>query len=132
MLVIFKCKVAGDIIMFEENAKPLLDVLGRDTKQGIILASQTAEAIAKLEAEIARMKIVEAEEKAQREAEAREKEIERQKKLEQGIEDEDDKNERRREREKPAEPVSFAARAFPLMEMLKRANRKERDVFWGV
>ncbi|MEA5098564.1 MAG: DUF1840 family protein, partial [Burkholderiaceae bacterium] len=113
MLVIFKCKAAGDIIMFEENAKPILDALGKDVEQGIILAAETAAAIQTLETEIARMKIVEAEEKARREAEALEKELERQKKREQGIEEEEGKDDGRGERVKPAEPVSFAARAFP-------------------
>ncbi|MBS1187994.1 MAG: hypothetical protein H6R04_2012 [Burkholderiaceae bacterium] len=141
MLVIFKCKAAGDIIMFEENAKPLLDVLGRDIDKGIILAAETAEAIAKLEAEVERMKVVEAEEKARREAEAREKELELQQKREAGLVEDEDKDEidrqderrkQQREKERKVEPVSFAARAYPLLEMLRRANRKERDVVWGV
>ena len=132
MLVIFKCKAAGDIIMFEENAKPILDALGKEVAQGIILATETADAMAKLEAEIVRMRGVEAEEKAQREAEALEKEQERLKKREEGIEDEEDKDDQRKVREKPPEPVSFAARAYPLLDMLKRANKKERDIVWGV
>lgn len=133
MLVIFKCKAAGDIIMYEENAKPIVEALGRDIDQGIILAEETAAAIIRLEAEIARMKIVEAEEKARREAEEREKVKEKEKEKENGDEGdskEDDKWVRRRE--PTPEPVSFAARAYPLLDMLKRAHKKKVDIVWGV
>jgi len=63
MLVIFKSKVAGDIIMLEENAKAVLGALGKDVEKGIIMADETADAIAKLQAEIERRKVVEAKEK---------------------------------------------------------------------
>ena len=67
MLVIFKSKAGGDIIMFEENAKQILDLLNKDTDKGIITAEQTADAIVKLENEIERRKMIEAQEKAERE-----------------------------------------------------------------
>lgn len=133
MLVIFKSKAAGDIIMYEANAKPIVEALGRDVEQGIILAEEAAAAIIRLEAEIARMKVVEAEEKARREAEEREKAKEKAKEKEDEDEDdskEDDKWARRRE--PPPEPVSFAARAYPLLDMLKRAHKKKVDIVWGV
>lgn len=116
MLVTFKSKAAGSIIMYEENAKPILDLFGKDVKQGIITPAETGDAIAKLEAEIARRSAIEAEERAEREAK------------------------RRKEEEmsfgtppppKP-EPVSFSARAFPLLEMLKKAQKKDREIVWGV
>lgn len=63
MLVIFKSKAGGDIIMFEENAKQILDLLNKDTDKGIITAEQTADAIVKLENEIERRKMIEAQER---------------------------------------------------------------------
>jgi hypothetical protein len=119
MLVIFKSKVAGEIIMFEENAKPILDLLGKSTQKGIILAAETGDAILKLEEEIARRTVVEAEEKAAREKKASEQ-AERD-----GV-----------FADSPlravVEPVSFAARVFTFMDMLKRANEKNKDIVWGV
>ena len=87
MLVIFKSKAGGDIIMFEENAKQILDLLNKDTDKGIITAEQTADAIVKLENEIERRKMIEAQEKAERERiekeerEKKEKEEEEQKEV---------------------------------------------------
>jgi len=118
MLVIFRCKVAGDIYMYEENAKPILDLLGKEVKQGIITAAQSGDAIVILEEEIARRKEIEAREMAERELKARE-EAEKDEFL--------DKPKR-----EAVEPISFAARAFPLLDMLKRANKKDKDIVWGV
>ena len=67
MLVIFKSRAGADIMMFEENAKQILDLLDKDTDKGIITAEQTADAIVKLENEIERRKMIEAQEKADRE-----------------------------------------------------------------
>lgn len=122
MLVIFKSKVAGDIIMYKENAKPIFEVLGKDATQGIILAAETGEAITKLETEIERRKIIEAQEKAAREAKAREE-------AERAERDGVFADKPRREF---VEPVSFAARVYPLMDMLKRAQKKNKDIVWGV
>lgn len=119
MLVIFKSKAAGDIIMYERHAKMILDLLNRETKKGIIMADETAWAIGVLEAEIERRKIEEALEKEQREKEEREEEERR------------DKDERRDVRPKEV-PVSFSARAYPFLEMLRAANKKKRDIVWGV
>ena len=122
MLVIFKCKVAGDIIMYEENAKPILELLGKDVAKGIITAAETGKVIARLEEEIARRKLIEAEEKAAREAQAR---AEAEKAEREGAFYE-------KPRAPLPEPVSFSARVYPLMDMLKRAQKKEKDIVWGV
>ena len=116
MLVIFKSKVAAEIIMYEENAKPILDLFGKDIRQGIITAAETGEAIRKLEQEIERRNIIEAEERAEREAQAR-------KEAEHSFGSPPPPR---------PEPVSFAARTFPLMDMLKRAHQKQKDIVWGV
>ena len=67
MLVIFKSPAGADIMMFEENAKQILDLLGKDIHKGIITSDETGTAIATLEKEIERKKQIEAEEKAKRE-----------------------------------------------------------------
>ena len=115
MLVIFKSKAAGSIIMYEENAKPMLDLFGKDLKQGIITAAETGNAIAKLEAEIARRNLMEAEARAEREARAQR-----------------DADRFGSPIPQIPEPVSFSARAFPLLDMLKRAQQKGKDIVWGV
>lgn len=116
MLLTFKSKAAADILMYEDHAKRLLDLLGKDTKRGIITAAETGPAIEKLEAEIERERLIEAELAAQREAAA---------------EDEDrfDAEDRKRA---AAKHVTFSARAYPLLEMLRAANAQGRDIVWGV
>jgi ElaB/YqjD/DUF883 family membrane-anchored ribosome-binding protein len=112
MLVIFKSKAAAEIIMYEQHAKRMLDLLGKDVKRGIITAEESAGAIATLEAEIAR-------ERARLAEEAR-----------QEVEAADDFN-----HDKPAQPlksVSFATRTYPLLEMLRAAQARKQDVVWGV
>lgn len=114
MLVIFKSRAAGEVIMYEENAKPVLDLLGKDVKRGIITAGEMAGAIATLEKEIARRKQIEVQEKAEREAKGAK---------------EDYPDERR---ERKPDPVTFSARAFPLLEMFQLAHKKDREIVWGV
>jgi len=139
MLVIFKSKAAADIIMYEEHAKMILDLLSRDTKNGIIMADETAWAIDVLEKEVARRKEEEAREKQENEAreraeeEKKEREKERKKEMGERDDDDDDKvKDRERERESRNASVSFSARAYPFLEMLRAANRKNRDIVWGV
>ncbi|HEX2530668.1 MAG TPA: DUF1840 domain-containing protein [Burkholderiaceae bacterium] len=113
MLVIFKSKAAAEVIMYEEHAKRILDLLHKDIKRGVITAAETVDAISTLEQEIARSKTQSEEENQREEVTGR------------GPEDDDRQRERR-------EFVSFATRAYPLLEMLRAANRKGNDVLWGV
>ncbi|MDR1311315.1 MAG: DUF1840 domain-containing protein [Burkholderiaceae bacterium] len=130
MLVIFKSKAAGDLIMFEENARQILDLLGKDADQGIITAEQTAQAIVVLEKEIRQKKQEEAEEeKARRDAERRQEEEEYEADGEKREEDE------RKDAPPPGTnevPVRFSARAYPFLQLLKFANKKRHDIVWGV
>ena len=122
MLVIFKSKAGGDIIMFEENAKQILDLLNKDTDKG--------DAIVKLENEIERRKMIEAQEKAERER--IEKEEQEKKEKEEEEEGKDPKDDRKKEVTRPEPPVSFSARTYPFMQLLKAANKKKKDIYWGV
>jgi hypothetical protein len=119
MLITFKSKAAADILMYEAHAKRLLDLLGKDVQRGIITAAETGAAIQKLEAEIEaeRRREHEAEDDARRQAQAHGQ----------------DKTDIEAERElHAAKTVSFGARAYPLLEMLRAAHAEGRDVVWGV
>jgi len=104
MLIIFKSKAAAEVIMYEEHAKPILDLLGKDIKRGVITAEEAPGAIARLEAEIAQRK-----------------------KAEQPQDGQADEPENT-----PTRGVSFATRLYPLLEMLRAADRKKQPVAWGI
>ncbi len=116
MLITFKSKAAADILMYEEHARPLLELLGKETARGIITAAETAQAIDTLQAAIEAERAREAELAAQQEAQEQD-------------DDDFDAEERRRVAKKN---VSFGARAYPLLEMLRAANAGGRDIVWGV
>jgi hypothetical protein len=108
MLVTFKSKAAGDVIMYEEHAKRILDLLGKELPRGVIAAEETAGAIARLESEIAQSKTGSAFDEPQPDA----------------AEDNDPRS--------AAKSVSFATRVYPVLEMLRAANRKQHAVAWGI
>lgn len=114
MLVTFKSKAAAEITMYEEHAKRILDLIRKDVKRGVITAEETPGAIAALEAEIAESKTHPASEEVQRDVAAHHNAT-------------GDDNEH-----EPAEFVSFATRAYPLLEMLRAARHGGNDVMWGV
>lgn len=109
MLVIFKSKAAAEVIMYEEHAQPLLDMLGKDVKKGIISAEEAADAIARIEREIEEVKKKTPADKAQH----------------------DDEQDEEKARE-AKQSVSFSARAYPLLEMLRAAKAAGQPVIWGV
>jgi hypothetical protein len=114
MLITFKCKAAASLMMYEEHAKRILDLLHKDVKRGVITAAETTNAIATLEAEISSSKLHSASEEVQRDVVAHHGE------------NGDDKE------HEPHQFVSFATRAYPLLEMLRAARRDGNDVMWGV
>jgi hypothetical protein len=113
MLVTFKSKAAAEVMMYEEHAKRILDLLNKDVKRGVITAAETPEAVARLEAEIGDIR---------RHAQA--EEVHRDVLAHQGNEAD--------EGDEPVEFVSFATRAYPLLEMLRAAKHDGYDVMWGV
>ncbi|MCM1511742.1 MAG: DUF1840 domain-containing protein [Oxalobacter formigenes] len=138
MLVTFKSKATGNLFMFEENAMQILDLFGKDTIQGIITVEEMPEAIRILEAEIARKKIEEAKEREEREKAEREEEERLRKEAEEAFfndeeeEEEDPCEEKAPPPPPPERPVPFSARAFPFLQMLRTALKKEREIVWGV
>jgi hypothetical protein len=114
MLIRFKSKAAAEVLMYEEHAKRILDMLHKDVKRGIITAAETPQAIARLEAEIAESKLHPISEEVQRDIAAHH-----------GDSGDDNEHEQ-------IEFVTFATRAYPLLEMLRAAQRNGNDVMWGV
>jgi hypothetical protein len=111
MLVTFKSKAAAEVMMYEHHAKRILDLLDKDLKRGIITPEETASAIAKLEAEIAECKAHPISDEVLQDVDAHH--------------GDDHEHEQ-------SEPVTFATRAYPLLEMLRAAHRTGNNVMWGV
>lgn len=114
MLVTFKSKSAAEVMMYEEHAKRILDLFGKEIKRGIITPAETARAIALLEAEIAESKTHPASDEMRRDVTAHH-----------GVDGDDNEHE-------PHEFVSFGTRAYPLLDMLRAAHRDGNEVMWGV
>lgn len=119
MLITFKSEAAGDVLMYEVHAKPLLELLGKDLARGVITAEESADAIRQIEAEIARRKQIDAEREAARRAQAE---------AANAVGEADESNDDATH----TEQVSFGTRAFPLLEMLRAAHRDGEFVMWGV
>lgn len=117
-LVIFKSRASADIMMIDRDAKPILDVLGKDIKKGVITAAETASAIEKLEKQINKSKEMEKLSTLQ------------QVRLEQNNPAKAKKASE--EKDKEGTTVSFAVRAYPFLQMLKAANKAEKNIMWGV
>lgn len=97
--------------MYEMHAKPLLDLLGKDVQRGVITAEEAADAIARIESAIIESKQLPDTDKQSAASDNAEDEF--------------------------VDPmagssVSFGARAFPLLEMLRAAQRDKQFVMWGV
>jgi uncharacterized small protein (DUF1192 family) len=114
MLVKFRSKAAAEVTMYEEHAKRMLDLLGKDAKLGIITAAEMPQAIARLEDEIAESKKHPVSEEVERDVAAHH-----------GDQGDDNEHE-------PPEFVSFSTRAYPLLEMLRASRKGNNDVTWGV
>ncbi|MGH8806459.1 MAG: DUF1840 domain-containing protein [Noviherbaspirillum sp.] len=114
MLVTFKSKAAAEVLMYEEHAKRILDLLHKDVKRGIITSAETPHVVAKLEAEIAESRLHPTSEELQRDVMAHH-----------GESGDDNEHEQ-------IEFVSFAMRAYPLLAMLRAARQDGYDVMWGV
>jgi hypothetical protein len=114
MLITFKSKAAADVVMYEEHANQILDLLHKDHKLGVITAAETANAIKLLEGEVALSKSHIASEAIKRDILAHH-----------GEDGDDNEHE-------PPQTVSFSSRAYPLLEMLRAAHQENQDVLWGV
>lgn len=109
-LVVFRSKAAGEIFMFAETARRIFEIVGKaEAARGVITADQVPDALQRLAAAVE-------DEKAQIRAAAEQAE---------GAD--------RRGEDTPAQrPITLAQRAFPLIEMLRAAQKKKVDVTWGI
>lgn len=107
MLYKFKSKAAGDLIMLQESGRRVLQIIGKDpAPQGIIQPAEMPDAIRKLEAAVAQ-------DDAERKAAADEAKAHGQK-LPQ------------------TDAVTLHQRAVPFIDMLKRCEKAETEIVWGV
>jgi hypothetical protein len=106
----FKSRAAGDLIMLEPNGRQLLNILGRtdaaSQTQGILLPEHMPEAIEKLQAAI-------------QADEAHRALI---------IQQAHDKG----ETPPRFEGISLRQRAVPFIEMIKRCQKADKEIVWGV
>lgn len=114
MLITFRSKAAADVLMYEEHARRILELLHKDVKMGVITAAETAHAVTALESEMAGSKAHHASEELQRDVAAHHNEA-----------GDDHGHEK-------IQPVTFSTRAYPLLEMLRAAQHDNNDVMWGV
>ena len=109
-LVVFRSKAAGEIFMFQETAQRIFEILGRaEAPRGVITAEQVPDALQRLTAAVE-------EEKAQMKAAGEQAE----------------RDDREGAGAHAQRTITLAQRAFPLIEMLRAAERKQVDVTWGV
>ncbi len=110
-LIVFRSKAAGEIYMFAETAYRLLQIIGKaDSPKGVITSDQVPDALNKLVA------AVDAEKAHQAEA----------------ARDRDTADRRGDATGTQQQPITLSQRAFPLIEMLRLAAKRNADVTWGV
>lgn len=109
-LVVFRSKAAGEIFMFAETARRIFDILGRsEAPRGVITAEQVPDALRRL---------VDAVEQEKAEIKAAQQEA--------------DLADKQADGSVREQPVTLGQRAYPLIEMLRAAQKKNVDVTWGV
>ncbi|HYD78975.1 MAG TPA: DUF1840 domain-containing protein [Paucimonas sp.] len=114
MLITFKSKAAAEVMMYEQHAKRILDLFGKDIQRGVITAAETPIVISRLEAEIAESKAHPVSDEVRHDIETH-------------IDPEGEFDEH-----EESQIVTFATRAYPLLEMLRAARATGSDVMWGV
>ena len=107
MLYKFKSKAAGDLIMLEPNGRRVLQIIGKDPgPKGIILPEEIPGAMARLDAAIAQ-------EEAEHKALA-------------------DEAKAKGEVPPKFDAISLRQRAVPFIDMLKRCDKEQKEIVWGV
>jgi hypothetical protein len=107
MIYKFKSKAAGDLIMMGPSGDQVLRIIGKEpAAQGIIEPAAMPAAMAAIERAVAQDEA----ERARAEREAREE----------------------GRTLAPREGVSLRQRAWPMIEMMKRAHAADNEIVWGV
>lgn len=113
MLITFKSKAAADVLMYEQHAKRILDLLHKDVARGVISVDELDSALALLETMLG-------ESRNQMPAEGLHRESK------------DQPGEPGEEGAEHADYVSLAVRAYPLLAMLRAAKKNRVNVAWGI
>ena len=98
--------------MYQEHAQRILDLLNKNATRGVITAAEADNALSILEKEVSLSK------------RHPEHDIEHDAHTYEPDEGESDE-------QAPSHKVSFAARAYPLMEMLRTAKAEGQDIIWS-
>lgn len=115
MLITFTSKAAAEVTMYKEHARRALELLHKNVDRGVLTFAETANAIKVIEEAVAESRAHPISEEVVHDIEAHT--------------DDDDKE---HEHEHEAAPkVSFSARMFPLLDMLRAAHKKQHDVIWS-
>lgn len=111
MIVIFRTEASGDVIMFGDIARHMMELIGKaPADKGVVTVGQLPAAIDKLKEAIAADKVRRA-----------------------GQRDDDEEDAGDFAAGGRAGPgVTLAQRAFPLLEQFERALKKNKPVTWGV
>ena len=113
MLITFKSKAYPNVMMYQDHAKRILDLLHKDSERGVITAEEAPQAVKLLESEIEESRKSQVTDEVEQDVKAHHGDVE------------DGEHE-------PIEVVTFSTRAFPLLEMLRAARDHHADVLWGV
>ncbi|MRX11584.1 DUF1840 family protein [Pseudoduganella sp. FT25W] len=113
MLIAFKSKSSPEVLMYQEHAQRILDLLHKNPTRGVITAAEAAQALSVLEHEVAETKL-HPENDVEHDAHAHEQE------------------EGETKEHAAAQRVGFSARAYPLLEMLRTAKAENEHIIWGI
>lgn len=113
MLIAFKSKSSPEVLMYQEHAQRILDLLHKSPTRGVITAVEAASALEILEHEVAESRL-HPENDVEHDLHAHEQE-------------EGETIEHAR-----AQQVGFSARAYPLLEMLRSAKAEGEHIIWGI
>jgi hypothetical protein len=106
MLITFKSSAAPEVMMLDNLAQLLLGIIGKRLgERGVITHDELPAAIVKLEAAI----VVDKDAKAQH-----------------------DSVHHHRDHHDHDLPVGLAQRAYPFLDMMRLAQKKDADIVWGV
>jgi hypothetical protein len=114
MLITFKSKAYPDVMMYQDHAKRILDLLHKEPEIGVITSAEAGRAVELLEHEI---------EESRKHPPS--DEVAQDIKAHRGEDDDDPDHEQ-------VELVSFSTRAYPMLEMLRAARDNKCDILWGV
>lgn len=114
-MITFKSKSSPAVMMYKEHAERILELLNKSPTRGVITAAEAAAALAALEHEVELSKLH----------------------PDQDIEHHHDKTHSTEALEDHTaldekQHVGFAARVYPLLEMLRTAMSDGHDIVWGV